>query len=105
SSHHYTDSVSRTLRGTGRYLLIYVLLVAGMALMFIRLPASFLPEEDQGVLLTMVQLPAGSTQEQTQDVLERVNDYFNTDEKELVKSVFTVSGFGFGGQGQNMGLV
>lgn len=76
-----------------------------MALMFIRLPASFLPEEDQGVLLTMVQLPAGSTQEQTQDVLERVNDYFNTDEKELVKSVFTVSGFGFGGQGQNMGLV
>ncbi|KLU19965.1 hypothetical protein ABE79_00820 [Proteus mirabilis] len=59
SSHHYTDSVSRTLRGTGRYLLIYVLLVAGMALMFIRLPASFLPEEDQGVLLTMVQLPAG----------------------------------------------
>ncbi|VTP82957.1 inner membrane rnd family protein acrb [Proteus vulgaris] len=105
SSHHYTDSVSRTLRGTGRYLLIYVLLVVGMALMFIRLPASFLPEEDQGVLLTMVQLPAGSTQEQTQDVLERVNDYFNTDEKELVKSVFTVSGFGFGGQGQNMGLV
>ncbi|MBG2709178.1 efflux RND transporter permease subunit [Proteus columbae] len=105
SSHHYTDSVSRTLRGTGRYLLIYVLLVAGMALMFIRLPASFLPEEDQGVLLTMVQLPAGSTQEQTQNVLERVNDYFNTDEKELVKSVFTVSGFGFGGQGQNMGLV
>ncbi|WP_193014901.1 efflux RND transporter permease subunit [Proteus sp. FME41] len=105
SSHHYTDSVSRTLRGTGRYLLIYVLLVAGMALMFIRLPASFLPEEDQGVLLTMVQLPAGSTQEQTQGVLERVNDYFNTEEKELVKSVFTVSGFGFGGQGQNMGLV
>lgn len=48
SSHHYTDSVSRTLRGTGRYLLIYVLLVVGMALMFIRLPASFLPEEDQG---------------------------------------------------------
>ncbi|HEK3102789.1 TPA: efflux RND transporter permease subunit [Proteus mirabilis] len=104
SSHHYTDSVSRTLRGTGRYLLIYVLLVAAMAIMFVRLPASFLPEEDQGVLLTMVQLPAGSTQEQTQDVLTQVNDYFNTKEKDVVKSVFTVSGFGFGGQGQNMGL-
>lgn len=75
SSHHYTDSVSRTLRGTGRYLLIYVLLVAAMAIMFVRLPASFLPEEDQGVLLTMVQLPAGSTQEQTQDVVAQVNDF------------------------------
>ncbi|MEQ4922780.1 efflux RND transporter permease subunit [Proteus hauseri] len=105
SSHHYTDSVSRTLRGTGRYLLLYVLLVVAMALMFIRLPSSFLPEEDQGVLLTMVQLPAGSTQEQTQDVLNRVNDYFVKDEKDLVKSVFTVNGFGFAGQGQNMGLV
>lgn len=52
-----------------------------MAIMFVRLPASFLPEEDQGVLLTMVQLPAGSTQEQTQDVLAQVNDYFNTKEK------------------------
>ncbi|MFN6887418.1 efflux RND transporter permease subunit, partial [Proteus mirabilis] len=72
-----------------------VLLVAAMAIMFVRLPASFLPEEDQGVLLTMVQLPAGSTQEQTQDVLTQVNDYFNTKEKDVVKSVFTVSGFGF----------
>lgn len=104
SSHHYTDSVSRTLRGTGRYLLLYVLLVAGMALMFIRLPTSFLPEEDQGVLLTMVQLPAGSTQEQTQDVLDEVDNYYRDKEKDVVKSVFTVNGFGFAGQGQNMGL-
>ncbi|MCW2255853.1 multidrug efflux pump [Providencia alcalifaciens] len=103
-AHHYTDSVSRMLNGTGRYLLIYLVLVAGMALMFIRLPASFLPEEDQGVFLSMVQLPPGSTQEQTQAVLSEVNTYFLTKEEKNVQSVFTVSGFSFAGQGQNMGL-
>ncbi|KAA1195446.1 efflux RND transporter permease subunit [Photorhabdus heterorhabditis] len=104
STHHYTDSVGRILRNTGRYLVIYVLLVAGMAVMFTRLPSSFLPEEDQGVLLTMVQLPAGATQEQTQKVLDKVSHYFRTEEKDRVVSVFTVNGFGFNGQGQNTGL-
>ncbi|WP_340608001.1 efflux RND transporter permease subunit [Xenorhabdus bharatensis] len=104
STHHYTDSIGRMLRGTGRYLLIYVVLIAGTALLFIRIPASFLPEEDQGVLLAMVQLPPGSTQEQTQKVLNEVNDYFHTNEKDVVQSVFTLNGFGFAGQGQNMGL-
>ncbi|EOD6327234.1 efflux RND transporter permease subunit [Providencia stuartii] len=103
-AHHYTDSVSRMLNGTGRYLLIYLVLVAGMALMFIRLPSSFLPEEDQGVFLAMVQLPPGSTQEQTQAVLDEVNTYFHTKEERNVESVFTVGGFSFAGQGQNMGL-
>ncbi|EKT54197.1 efflux RND transporter permease subunit [Providencia sneebia] len=103
-AHHYTDSVSRMLNGTGRYLVIYLLLVAVMAVMFIRLPSSFLPEEDQGVFLTMVQLPPGSTQEQTQAVLDEVNTYFHTAEKRNVESVFTVGGFSFAGQGQNMGL-
>ncbi|CDG20134.1 Acriflavine resistance protein B [Xenorhabdus poinarii G6] len=105
STHHYTDSVGRMLRGTGRYLVIYVMLLAGMAWIFKNLPSSFLPEEDQGVLLAMVQLPSGSTQEQTQKVLNQINDYFYTNEKDVVKSVFTVNGFSFSGQGQNMGLV
>ncbi|MBP6123301.1 MULTISPECIES: efflux RND transporter permease subunit [Providencia] len=103
-AHHYTDSVSRMLNGTGRYLLIYLVLVAGMALMFVRLPSSFLPAEDQGVFLSMVQLPPGSTQEQTQAVLDEVNNYYHTKEKDNVESVFTVGGFSFAGQGQNMGL-
>ncbi|REF27130.1 multidrug efflux pump [Xenorhabdus cabanillasii] len=104
STHHYTDSVGRMLRGTGRYLLIYVGLIAGMALIFMRIPSSFLPQEDQGVLLAMVQLPSGSTQEQTQKVLDEVNNYFYVDEKDVVQSVFTLNGFGFAGMGQNMGL-
>lgn len=104
STHHYTDSVGNILRSTGRYLLLYVLIVAGMAFLFMRLPASFLPEEDQGVLLTMAQLPAGATQERTQKVLDEISDYYLENEKDNVISVFTVNGFGFSGRGQNSGL-
>ena len=104
STDHYTDSVGHILRSTGRYLVIYLLIVVGMAVLFIKLPTSFLPEEDQGVLLTMAQLPAGATQERTQKVLDEVTDYYLTDEKKNVASVFTVNGFGFAGRGQNSGI-
>ncbi|WP_312982909.1 multidrug efflux RND transporter permease subunit AcrB [Atlantibacter sp.] len=104
STHHYTDSVGNILRSTGRYLLLYLLIVGGMAFLFIKLPSSFLPEEDQGVFLTMAQLPAGATQERTQKVLDEVTDYYLTKEKANVNSVFTVNGFGFSGRGQNTGL-
>ncbi|NDJ58628.1 efflux RND transporter permease subunit [Enterobacteriaceae bacterium 4M9] len=104
STHHYTDSVGNILRSTGRYLLLYLLIVVGMALLFIRLPSSFLPSEDQGVFLAQVQLPTGATQERTQKVLDEVTNYFLTKEKDNVNSVFTVNGFGFAGRGQNTGL-
>lgn len=104
SAHHYTDSVGHILRSTGRYLVIYLLIVVGMAYLFIKLPTSFLPEEDQGLLLTQAQLPAGATQERTQKVLDQVSNYFLTKEKDNVQSVFTVNGFGFAGRGQNTGI-
>ena len=104
STHHYTDSVGNILRSTGRYLLLYLLIVGGMAFLFIKLPSSFLPAEDQGVFLTIAQLPAGATQERTQKVLDEVTDYYLTKEKANVNSVFTVNGFGFSGRGQNTGL-
>ncbi|WP_208949898.1 multidrug efflux RND transporter permease subunit AcrB [Rahnella sp. ChDrAdgB13] len=104
STHHYTDSVGNILRSTGRNLVIYLLIVVGMAFLFIRLPTSFLPEEDQGVFLTMAQLPAGATQERTQKVLDEVSNYYLTKEKANVNSVFTVNGFGFAGRGQNTGI-
>jgi multidrug efflux pump len=101
---HYTNSVSGILRSTGRYLIIYVFIVAGMAVLFLRLPTSFLPDEDQGVFMTMVQLPAGATQTRTQQVLDQVEHYYLNTEKANVQSVFTVNGFGFNGQGQNSGI-
>ena len=104
STHHYTDSVGNILRSTGRYLLLYLIIVVGMAYLFVRLPSSFLPDEDQGVFLTMAQLPAGATQERTQKVLDEVTDYYLTKEKANVNSVFTVNGFGFSGRGQNTGI-
>ncbi|HAU6640336.1 TPA: efflux RND transporter permease subunit, partial [Salmonella enterica] len=104
STHHYTDSVGNILRSTGRYLLLYLIIVVGMAYLFVRLPSSFLPDEDQGVFLTMVQLPAGATQERTQKVLDEVTDYYLNKEKANVESVFAVNGFGFAGRGQNTGI-
>ncbi|RVR19124.1 efflux RND transporter permease subunit, partial [Citrobacter freundii] len=104
SVNHYTNSVSGIVRKTGRYLVVYLIIVIGMAVLFMRLPTSFLPEEDQGVFMTMIQLPAGATQERTQKVLDQVTQYYLTNEKANVESVFTVNGFSFSGQGQNSGL-
>ncbi|WP_318370129.1 efflux RND transporter permease subunit [Enterobacter sp.] len=104
STNHYTESVSGIIRSTGRYLVVYVLIVAGMAVLFMRLPTSFLPEEDQGVFMTMVQLPPGATQARTQKVLDTVTDYYLTHEKENVQSVLSINGFSFSGQGQNTGM-
>ncbi|WP_159567098.1 efflux RND transporter permease subunit [Budvicia diplopodorum] len=105
STNHYTESVGNILQGTGRYIVIYALIFFGMAVLFYKLPSSFLPEEDQGVFLTMVQMPQGATQERTQQVLNEVSDYYLTKEKDNVNSVFALNGFGFSGQGQNTGMV
>ncbi|ALV93153.1 MULTISPECIES: multidrug efflux RND transporter permease subunit AcrB [Pantoea] len=104
STNHYVDSVGHIVRSTGRYLVIYLVIVVGMAYLFLKLPTSFLPEEDQGLLLAQAQLPAGATQERTQKVLDQVTDYFLNKEKDSVNSVFTVNGFGFAGRGQNTGI-
>lgn len=101
----YSHVIEGMLRSTGRYIAIYVVIVAGMALLFARLPTSFLPNEDQGVLATQAILPAGATQERTQHVLDQINDYYLNQEQHNVANVLTVNGFGFAGRGQNMGIV
>ncbi len=75
--------------------MLYLIIVVGMAWLFVRLPSSFLPDEDQGVFLSMAQLPAGATQERTQKVLDEMTNYYLTKEKDNVESVFAVNGFGF----------
>lgn len=96
--------VARMLQRLGRYGVIYGLIVVGMAVLFVRMPQAFLPDEDQGMLFTQVILPAGATTERTQGVLKQVENHFLTEQKEAVTSVFTVSGFSFAGNGQNNGL-
>jgi multidrug efflux pump len=96
--------IQRMLGRSKRYLLIYGLIIVGMAALFMRLPTAFLPDEDQGFLMAQVTLPAGATAERTREVIEKVEHHFLEDQKEAVDSIFTVIGFSFGGSGQNNGL-
>jgi multidrug efflux pump len=100
----YESAVGRILQRSGRYLVIYALIVVLLSFLFVRMPTSFLPEEDQGVMFTQVMLPAGATQERTIEVLKKVERHFLDDEKDTAASIFTVAGFSFGGRGQNMGI-
>ncbi|WP_321883765.1 efflux RND transporter permease subunit [Paraburkholderia bannensis] len=104
-SNAYRSGVAGMLGRGKRFLAIFVALVVAMGWMFMRLPSSFLPVEDQGILLTAVQLPPGAMNARTQDVLKRVTDYYLHDEKEAVEGVMAIEGYGFGGSGQNAGMV
>ncbi|MDP2507272.1 efflux RND transporter permease subunit [Oceanobacter sp. 3_MG-2023] len=98
----YEGGVSRTLRAPIRMVLIYGCLLVVMAVIYVRLPVSFLPDEDQGVLLNLVMLPAGATMERNHEVMDKLNEHYMNEP--AVDSVFTVSGFSFTGRGQNQGL-
>lgn len=100
----YRSGVAGMIARPMRFLLVFLLIGGGMGLLFARLPSSFLPDEDQGILLTSVQLPVGATQDRTLKVLDEVQKHYLEKEKDLVEGVLTVAGFGFGGQGQNVGL-
>ena len=101
----YQQGVRHMLGRNLRYLVIYVLLVAGMALLFTRIPTAFLPDEDAGTMYTIVQTAPGATKERTAAALKIAQDYFLANEKDTVEAVMTVNGFNFAGTGQNMGLV
>ena len=104
SANRYQSGVRKVVKRGVRYGLIYLVLVAVLGVLFMRLPTSFVPEEDQGVLMSMVQLPVGATKERTEKVLAQMRDYFLQNEKENVESVLTVAGFSFAGRGQNSGM-
>jgi len=103
-SFKYQGWVGALLNRSGRSLVMYALLLAVLAFVFVRLPTSFLPEEDQGVLFSQIQLPTGATQQRTLKVIEKVEQHFLTEEKDSVASVFAVAGFSFSGNGQNTGI-
>lgn len=93
------------IANTIRSLLIYALIIVGMIFGFQKLPQSFMPGEDQGMLLSQVTLPTGSSQQRTEEVLTRMTNYFKEKESATVDSVMAVAGFSFGGTGQNTGLL
>ncbi len=98
----YARGVQHILHRSGRWLFIYMAIIGVMAFLFLRLPTSFLPLEDRGVFMTQVQLPPGATQQQTSQVVAKIENYYLTQEKENVLSVFSTIGSGPGGNGQNV---
>ncbi|OAN61588.1 efflux RND transporter permease subunit [Sphingomonas sp. TDK1] len=100
----YERGVRSTARSWKRSGLVYLLIVGGMSLLFMRLPSGFLPEEDQGIMIALVQGPAGATSARTEKGLDLIRDHFLQKEGGNVKGVFTINGFSFAGAGQNSGL-
>jgi hydrophobe/amphiphile efflux-1 (HAE1) family protein len=101
----YVRLVERSFGRKGRYVAVYLVIVAAVGLLFLRLPSSYVPEEDQGILLAQVMLPAGATLEQTRGVLDEVQQHFLEKESEAVDSCMTISGIGFSGRAQTNGIV
>ncbi|MDP3844685.1 MAG: efflux RND transporter permease subunit [Oxalobacteraceae bacterium] len=98
----YQSFVGRMLGKTGRYLLLYGLILVCVGLLYARLPASFLPAEDQGYLVTNIQLPPGASSNRTLEVIKQVEDYYL--KQPGVAHIIAVSGFSFSGNGQNAGI-
>ena len=104
SNQGYQGAVRHMVGKGWRYMAGYVLIVLVVAVGMTKIPAGFLPDEDQATLFALVQLPPGATQSRTQQVIEQVEHHFLEDQKEAVDSIFTVAGFSFAGSGQNTGF-
>ncbi|WP_017444150.1 efflux RND transporter permease subunit [Gayadomonas joobiniege] len=101
----YQGRLNGILKRTIRMLLLYLALVGVLAFLFTRLPTSFLPDEDQGIMFTQMTLPQGASQERSSEVMEGIESFYLEQEKANVESVFSVIGFSFSGRGQNNGIV
>ncbi|MDR0842422.1 MAG: efflux RND transporter permease subunit [Acidobacteriota bacterium] len=101
----YLAAVRHVLRVRFGYMAVFVLIVALMAWLYQKMPTSYLPNEDKGVMLTMVQLPSGSTMEQTEAVVNEIRDYYLTEEKDAVEQVMNIVGYSQAGMAQNQAMM
>ncbi|SNS42421.1 multidrug efflux pump [Noviherbaspirillum humi] len=99
----YQGMVARMLTKALRYMIIFGVIIACVALLYARLPSSFLPSEDQGYIVTNVQLPPGASANRTLEVVQQVEDFYK--KQKIVENIVAVTGFSFSGSGQNAGLV
>ncbi|MCL2309427.1 MAG: efflux RND transporter permease subunit [Proteobacteria bacterium] len=106
NSLRYQKVVGYILKAPLVAMLVYLGIIAIVVMMFMKLPKSFLPDEDQGIVLVVVQLPTGATKERTQSVIEQIEKYFLENEKEAVEATMAIVGYNVAsGSGQNMGTV
>ncbi|MBG3068637.1 efflux RND transporter permease subunit [Proteus mirabilis] len=103
-TNYYEKGVRNILYRRGCYMFIFLIITVGTGWLFTQLPKAFLPNEDQGVVMIEVRMPANSTAERMEQTMAEFRDYLLTEEKHLVKTVFTVNGFNFAGRGQNAGM-
>jgi len=101
----YVRVVGHTFAKKIRYLIVFIVIIAAMGFLYLRMPTAYLPDEDQGFLLAQVILPTGATLEQTTAVSRQVERYFHKNEKEAVATTMTISGFGFSGRSQSNGML
>jgi multidrug efflux pump len=101
----YVSVVKRAIAHPVLSMSIFIAATAVLAVVFVRIPGGFLPDEDQGVMFAQVVAPPGATSIRTRQVLDDVYDYFRKEEANNVEGVFEISGFSFGGRGQNSGLI
>jgi HAE1 family hydrophobic/amphiphilic exporter-1 len=100
----YVRFVAFSLKVKAVFIILYLLIVLLVGFLFQQMPTSYIPDEDQGILLVQVRLPAGATLEQTEKVIAKVRSHFLEHEKEAVENVMTATGRNFGGQGQNLAM-
>ena len=100
----YARAVAHILRRTLPYALVFVAIVGGLVVLFSRMPTGYLPDEDQGMLMSVIQLPVGATIEQTEAVLTQIRTYYAEHEEEAVESYMGVAGIGQAGRGQNQSM-
>jgi hydrophobe/amphiphile efflux-1 (HAE1) family protein len=101
----YARGVGRFLRHSFWALACYALIGVIVIVLFLRAPTGFLPDEDAGMIFAMAQLPPGSTREQANEVLKKMENHFFENEKELIEGGFGVLGFSFSGNAQNQVLM
>lgn len=100
----YAATVARVLRRRWIFVGVFGVMLVLLGLGFRSLPTSFLPDEDQGAVMTIVQLPTGASLERTTEVMDAVSLHYRENETDNVEGVMAIAGFGFAGQGQNVGL-
>ena len=104
STHRYVGATRAVIGRRGLHVAVVGVITIVLAVLFLRLPTSFMPTEDQGQVMVMYTLPAGATNERTEAVRDRVQSYFSNHEKATVANAFSITGFGFSGSGQNAGM-
>jgi multidrug efflux pump len=101
-SRGYQSIVERMLKKTGRYMVLFAIIIALVGWLYVRLPSAFLPDEDQGYFMTAISLPVGATQERSLEVIKKVEQFYGSQPE--IEQFLTVAGFSFNGRGQNSAL-